>query len=125
MICITHRSSPRPTGRGWQGHSSGGFSLWPPILANQSTELCWTEAIVAKELGAGCIHLLSLGNLVGLVNNVLVCVLVCACVCMCVHVCMCVYVCTHVCIRVCISVCALCVHMCVLVCVHCVYTCVC
>ena len=132
MICVTHGSSPRPTGRSWQGHSSGGFSLWPPILANQSTELCWTEAIVAEELGAGCIHLLSLVNLVGLVINVLVCVLVCAVcthVCMCVHVCVCVCV-TFVCVCVytcvlCISVCALCVHTCVLVCVLCVYTCVC
>ena len=88
------------------GSQLSGFSLWPPILANQSTELCWTEAIVAEELGAGCIHLLSLGNLVGLVINVLVCVLVCACV----YTCVCVYTCA-------------CVCMCDVVCV-CVYTCV-
>ena len=129
VICVTHGSSPRPTGRGWQGHSSEGFSLWPPILANQSTELCWTEAIVAEELGAGCIHLLSLGKLLGLVINVLVCVLVCVCVYTCAYVCTRVHVCTHVyvCTRVyvCTHVCMyVCTRVCVLVCV-CVYTCVC
>ena len=149
VTCVTHGSSPRPTCRGWQGHSSGGFSLWPPILANQSTELCWTEAIVAEELGAGCIHLLSLGKLLGLVLDcvhVYRCVYVCTRVHVCTHVYVCarVHVCTHVCMFVqmccvhmcmCVSVCmcdvcvCMCVHICVLeyvlVCVHCVYTCVC
>ena len=122
MICVTHGSSPRPTGRGWQGHSSGGFSLWPPILANQSTELCWTEAIVAEELGAGCIHLLSLGKLLGLVIkfNVLVCVLVCVCVYTCVYVfykCV-VYTCVCVLVCVCVTFVCVCVYTCVHVCMQ-------
>ena len=128
MICVTaNRSGLAGSQLRGGGGGGGGFSLWPPILANQSTELCWTEAIVAEELGAGCIHLLSLGKLLGLV---LECVLVCACVYTCVHVCVymcaCVYKCVYVC--TCVHMC-MCGHMCaleyVLVCVHCVYTCVC
>eukprot|EP00731_Ephydatia_muelleri_P035997 Em0189g1a len=31
VTSVTHGSSPQPTGRGWQNHSSEGFSPWPPI----------------------------------------------------------------------------------------------
>eukprot|EP00731_Ephydatia_muelleri_P000946 Em0001g946a len=31
VTSVTHGSSPQPTGRGWQNHSSAGFSPWPPI----------------------------------------------------------------------------------------------
>ena len=115
------------------GSQLRGVLALAPILANQSTELCWTEAIVPEELGAGCIHLLSLGKLLGLVLG---CVFVCACVYTCVYVCTRVHVCTNACVYVCtrVHVCThvcMCVHMCaleyVLVCVHfvCTHVCVC
>eukprot|EP00731_Ephydatia_muelleri_P033857 Em0040g7a len=41
VTSVTHGSSPQPTGRGWQNHSSEGFSPWAP---NQSTGHVLTEA---------------------------------------------------------------------------------
>ena len=48
----------------------GGFSPWPPILTDQSTGHVGRHEHGSMLLGrAGCLHLLSLGKLLGMVMN--------------------------------------------------------
>ena len=110
VTSITHGSSPQPTGRGWQNHSSEGFSPWPPI---SQLGTFWQKHIAGELRGwvRTPTHLLSLGKLLGLV-------IVLVYTCICVHM----YTCVCMCISVCVSVC-MCVYTCVLVCM-CAYTCV-
>ena len=97
---VTHGSFPQPTGWGWQNHSSEGFSPWPPI---RKLGAFWQKHIAGELRGweHTPTHLLSLGKLLGLVINVLVCV----CVYTYTHVCLCVLVCVLVCVCVCTHVC--------------------
>ena len=91
----------------------------PHILSYQSTGRVGQKHIAGELRGwvRTPTHLLSLGKLLGLVINVLVCV----CVYICTHVCVCVQICVIVCVCVykCVIVCV-CVQICVIVCA-CVY----